>query len=97
MSRRRRDPTYSSSSRPASESSCKSRRQGSSWSAETSQANNKVLLTIATTARHPRIPFFVWGAHLYNLGSTFRCDPLEGACTIRNGCSLKQRPLHKPP
>src|SRR5919107_5609669 len=37
-----------------------------------------------TLARHRRIPFFVWGAHLHNLGSALRCDPPRGACTIRS-------------
>src|SRR5215213_1895824 len=67
--RRLRDCTYSSSRR-AYESSCTSRRQGSSRSAETSQANSRVLPAVATTitgARHPRIPSFVSGADLHNL------------------------------
>ena len=68
--RRLRDSTYSSS-RLTYESSCRSRRQGSSWSAETSQANSIVLPTVATIttgARHLRVPSLVSGADLHNPG-----------------------------
>src|SRR5215217_4737018 len=88
MPKRLRDCAYSSftSLRPASESSCKSRRQGSSCSAETSQANSKLLLaaiSTATAARHLlRIPFFVWSARLDRPGGTFRCELPGVACTI---------------
>jgi hypothetical protein len=68
MPKRRRDSTYSSSSlRPASESSCKSRRQGSSCSAEISQAKSSKPLISAISTYHRCLPsadcpFFVWRA-----------------------------------
>jgi hypothetical protein len=91
--RRLRDSTYSSSSRLAYESSCISRRQGSSWSAETSQANSSALLpavaTTTTGARHPRVPSFVSGANLHNLGRLSVAIP-------RGNPVQSERERHKP-